>query len=226
MNINLEKFENFENIQIITKKKHGWVINEDESMISLDFENIERLLTNHCEFIQVNLYTILNLNYINQGLSNINKEYLVVAGKIYIITSRYLKTIKSAFKKKFLLKDSKEKPNFKGKYLKNNNIIQLEIKNIRYLVRKGSLTTITYNDGSQRCFYQTLKYFDKLLSNELSFIRVRRDCIVNTIYLNNYQINKKTKTGEICIESNVFPISRRNLQSFKKIIPSIKISYD
>jgi len=224
MNITLQKFENIDSIQIIIRKRHGWVINENEpNLPSIDFQNIDNLLTKNLDLVQINLDTIINLNNINQSLSNIEKEYLVVGGKIYIITTRYLKKVKAAFKKKFLLKDTKYTPNFKGNYLKSENIVLLEIKNIRYLVRKGSLTTITYNDGSQRCFYQTLKYFDKLLSKELSFIRVRRDCIVNTVYLNNYQINKKTKTGELSIESSTFPISRRNLQSFKKIIPYIKI---
>ncbi|WP_435355919.1 LytTR family transcriptional regulator DNA-binding domain-containing protein [Emticicia sp. SJ17W-69] len=224
MDINTQDFDNFDTIQVLIRKKNGWYINDtDFNIPMIDFEDIESFLAQHNDFVQINLDTIVNLNYINEELSNISKDFLVLAGKIYIITTRYLKKTKSAFRKNILLKNSKEIPNFKGKYLKNNNIIQLDTKNIRFLVREGSLTKITYQDGTQRSFYQTLKYFDKLLSNEHTFIRVRRDCIINTAYLNHYQINKKNKTGEISIESNVFSISRRNLQSFKKIIPYIKL---
>lgn len=224
MNINIQGFENFDTIQVLTRKKNGWyAYDTDFNIPKINFDDIESFLAHHNDFVQINLDTIVNLNYINEELSSISKDFLVLAGKIHIITTRYLKKTKSAFRKKILIKNSKETPNFKGKYLNNNNIIQLDVKNIRFLVREGSLTKITYKDGTQRSFYQTLKYFDNLLSNEYTFIRVRRDCIINTAYLNHYQINKKNKTGEISIESNVFSISRRNLQSFKKIIPYIKL---
>jgi DNA-binding LytR/AlgR family response regulator len=209
-----------ETIKYITKKNNSWVYDTD-NQTSHEISDINSFLSSNIQFIKISAYMIVNLNYVEGYLLNGTSGFMVISGIKFDVARRYISQVRTVHKIFLNQKYSKVANSEKSKWLSkiNPSIDQLNeigIENIQYLERKGTLTTIHYNDGSKRSFYESLKYFEKIFNNHPFLIRIRRNCIVNVKHTNNYQVNSATKTAKIDIESQKFNISRRQLPAFKR----------
>lgn len=209
-----------ETIKYITKKNNSWVYDTD-NQTSHEISDIDSFLSSNTQFIKISAYMILNLNYVEGYVLNGTSGFMVVSGIKFDVARRYISQVRIRYNSFLNQKYSTTESSGKSKWLsKVNNskdqLREINIENIKYLERKGTLTTIHYNDGAKRNFYESLKYFEKFFNNHPFLIRIRRNCIVNVKHTNNYQVCSATKTAEINIESQKFNISRRQLPTFKR----------
>ncbi len=205
-------------IPVLLRKKQNWyMISSLSSPKAVFVDDIGVLLYMHRQLVYINKDTIINVEYIDTVLSNLVKEYVVIEGKMYIISSKYMLLLKHLLKERYPSIYACINNHTKGTYLRGGNSkTRIDIENIECLIRKSTQTIIFYKDGTTSYFYETLKYFSENILKRGTFIKVRRDCIVNLQYINSFKIDKRNKTGEIYIKSQILSISRRNLTLFKK----------
>lgn len=204
-------------IPVLLRKKQNWYIVPTLSNPKTVVDDIGVLLYMHRQLVYINKNTIINVEYIDTVLSNIVKEYIVIEGKMYIISPKYMLLLRHLLKERYPSIYACINNHTKGTYLRGGNSkIRIDIENIECLIRKSTQTIIFYKDGTTSYFYETLKYFNENILKRETFIKIRRDCIVNIQHINNFKIDKRNKTGEIYIKSQILSISRRNLTLFKK----------
>lgn len=199
-------------------------------------------------FVKINGKTVINFNSIAgfclQGNSNC---YFLVGNKFHTISEHYIHEVKKLYglflqnrlnnqfcatharlsTTHFSTDEENEIPKKRGGYINSSNI-KLELLNkkldfdkIIYLQRRETLTTVYFEDGTIRHFYDTLYSFEKFLGSNSPFIRIRRNCIINLKHIDYYQSNPQTKIGEVMVASQIFSISRRLFPEFRKKIQFI-----
>lgn len=210
--------ENKVEIPVLLRKKQNWYIVPTLSSPKTVFvDDVGVLLYMHRQLVYINNNTIINVEYIDTVLSNIVKEYIVIEGKMYIISPKYMLLLRHLLKERYPSIYASINNHTKGIYLRGiNSKTRIDIENIECLIRKSTQTIIFYKDGTTSYFYETLKYFNENILKRETFIKIRRDCIVNIKHINNFKIDKRNKTGEIYVKSQILSISRRNLTLFKK----------
>lgn len=126
--------------------------------------------------------------------------------------------------------DNSKTEKFKAGYFsrKNNklNTSVFNLSKIYSISRRGSISTVCFIDGNQSQFYEPLTFFEKISCIDQTFIRVRRELMVNLSYVSSIQI-KNSNQGRHSVLTILFgheyAISRRRLVQIKKKVLDLSI---
>lgn len=208
-----------ESISIITRRKNEIFAiskNKEKHTIIMDGAGFSLFQQSNTHFIKISANTLININHVDEFILD-TREVIVLDTQLKVSKS-YLLHIKSMLQSMYPTKviHNDLASGFKGVYFGRRNNLFPRIKDIIYLVRRGSYTTVIYGNGEQKQFYETLNYFEDFFKEENRFVRIRRNCIVNMDYISNFIKDSDRKVGKLLINSHEFPISRRLLPSFRK----------
>lgn len=208
---------------------------------------IKEFLLDNIQFLKINQTTIVNLNAVDECVFDELSGTIVIDGVSYHITRYFLPKVIHLFhniKAQKNINILNERNNIEipdasclpeescqtslGRYLSaNKNVEQLkcfDFSNIHYLTREGSLTTVNFADGRTAYFYETLKYFESIISTPETFVRVRRDCVINLKHVRYFKGGDKPKTGSVKIGTLSISISRRMLVKLKERLKNVSFS--
>lgn len=227
MSILLDNLEDIDNIDILFEEDCKWLYRTDMCQDVEFKEDIDKFLSENIQFVKINKTTIVNLNYLEDYSLKGLKSYLIISKMKFEIDGKFIANIRAA-KKKFQNSENTAilPTSAKGAWLYKVKQAQpdkpiatlIDAENIMYMLRRGSLTCVYYENEKKRFFFETLTYFEENLELSLPFVRVDRNCIINIKHIKSYTINSKTKIGEVNIDEQVFKISRRQLKLFRKKI--------
>lgn len=214
------------NTYVIKKRKKQWSLDchqpEINSLVFSD-EIFQLMLFKYDFLLKIDSFTVVNLNFVSNCFLNNSDGFLVINEILFHIPRRFISQVREAYKKHLLKKFEKlNSPNGNAvlssqKAYIPRRFLNLNINKIKFLSRKGSLTTIEFFDGEQEQFYEPLKNFEVVLNgHENIFFRINRNIIINVKLIESIKIQKETKTAEISIGGRKFIISRRQLPSFKR----------
>ncbi|GGD47752.1 hypothetical protein GCM10011514_09670 [Emticicia aquatilis] len=213
---NYKDLENIDDFQFLQKKQNYWYLckeNEADWEKYAFVEDINFFLLQHTQFSKINESKIINLNFLIDS-SKYNLEKLFFNN---IVSKKYLPSIKLAYQilinKKNDAEVSEINPQIsEKKKIKFNNI---EVENIKFIVRTGKTTDIYFKDNSISYVYETLTTFEEKLLHSSKFIRISRGCIINIEHISFFRINTKKRFAELRIGIHPFKVSRRLISSFK-----------
>ena len=98
-----------------------------------------------------------------------------------------------------------------------NNYKEIDADNLLYGIGEGSYTTLYFTDNTKITLSKLLKEVEQDLSN-CGFLRINKNCIINTLYIKSYSLGKDSKV--ILKNNSEFTISRRKKEKFKEIVQS------
>lgn len=214
-------------IAVLFRDGYKWYYKNDCSQeIKLEVD-IKKFLSENPQFVKINDFNIVNLNHVDDYSFKGSNSYFIISKIKYDISKAFIADVRAA-KKKF--QNDKNAPvlptSSKGAWLKKVKQTQpeksiatlIDVENLKYMLRVGSLTYAYYANEKNRNFYESLKYFEQNLKSTYPLVKVDRNCFINIKYVDSYKVDSQTKTGEVCISEKVFKISRRQLGLFRKKI--------
>ncbi|MFN3851354.1 MAG: LytTR family transcriptional regulator DNA-binding domain-containing protein [Spirosomataceae bacterium] len=233
MNTALFGHQQVNSIESIVKKGDGWYYSRDERSFEEKTESLPNLtdfLSQNNHFVRVNSGSIINLSHSSGCIFNEQGGFIIVSDKVYSISKKYLLNVKKAYHKYLISKYHIDASNTDKVYPTNNvekSIIfkKVDLSTAKYFIRTGIITKIYFENGTEKHYYETLKYFESLFDNTTPFVRISRNCIANINYIDDFSINSKAKLGEVIIGNVKLSISRRQLTTFKRKVRQVTGHY-
>lgn len=212
-------------IAVLFRDGYKWFYKNDCSQeIKLEVD-IKKFLSENPQFVKINDSNIVNLNHVDDYSFKGSSGYFIILKMKYDITKAFIADVRAAQKK---FQNDKNTPvlptSSKGAWLRKMKQIQpeksiatlIDVENLKYMLRIGSLTYAFYANEKNRNFYESLKYFEQHLESNYPLVKIDRHCFINIKYVDSYKVDSQTKTGEVQISEQVFKISRRQLGLFRK----------
>lgn len=230
MKISFQNPEEINTIKILFKKGKCWYYHLDnlEECHILDCD-LDSFLSTYNQFCQISPFHIINFNHVDDYLFSGKNNFLILSGIRYDVTRRYVSKVKTShvvfLNQKYVSFEPSNKGTWLSRKINKSSSFKVDVLNIKYLIRQGTITHAYYDNGKKQSFYETLKYFEEQLAPTLPFIRIRRNCIININYLSSYKVDSETKTAEVKIDSLNLGVSRRQLPSFKRKIKKSKLTF-
>lgn len=216
-------------IQSIVKKGNGWYYTSDDRNFDEKTESVSNLtdfLSQNNHFVRVNSGSIINLSHSKGCIFNEHGGFIIISDKVYSISKKYLLNVKKVYHNYLINKYKIDAASTDKVYPTNNvekSIIfkKVELSTAKYFIRTGIVTKIYFEDGTEKHYYETLKYFESLFDSTTPFVRISRNCITNIHYIDDFSINSKAKLGEVMIGNVKLSISRRQLTTFKRKVRQV-----
>ncbi|CAH0997684.1 hypothetical protein EMA8858_03818 [Emticicia aquatica] len=229
MNEQLLKSDKISKIRLIEKKEGNWCSAEK---VKVKIENIDVFLQEHNQFVNISAKKIINLEFVGRFSFDPSAAYIEIANTQIKVSRRFVPYVRSAFilflsqrnkslDQKSAVSMNKNDEKKRGTYLhvfENKISRKVDFKGIKYLFRDGSLTSVLFEDGKVRNYYESLKVFENKYLEKKDFLRINRNCIINTKHLSWFNINLTLNRGEVKIGTDSFKISRRSLVQFKLLV--------
>lgn len=216
---------NTNNIAVFFRDGYKWYYKNDccqEIKLEVD---IKKILSENPQFVKIDECYIVNLNHVDDYSFKGSTGYFIISKMKYDITKAFIADVRAAQKK---FQNNKNAPilptSTKGAWLRKMKQTQpdksiatlIDVENLKYMLRIGSLTYAYYANEKNRNFYESLKYFEQHLESNYPLVKIDRNCFINIKYVDSYKVDSQTKTGEVSISEQIFRISRRQLGLFRK----------
>lgn len=213
------------NIAVLFRDSYKWYYKNDcfqEIKLKVD---IKKFLSENHQFVKIDDYHIVNLNHVEDYSFKGSKGYFIISKTKYDIEKAFIADVRVAQKR---FQNNKNVPiiptSTKGAWLRKMKQTQpdksiatlIDVENLKYMLRIGSLTYAYYTNEKKRNFYESLKYFEQNLKSNYPLVKIDRNCFINIKYVDSYKVDSQTKTGEVSISEQIFRISRRQLGLFRK----------
>lgn len=219
--------EKINTIPLFIRKGNKWFYSVGDKFEELLLPNttLKDVFVSNPQFVQINTYKVLNLNYVEDHIFTGTSGFLVVKGVCHNVPRRFVSRVRTSHKIFVTQKYIQSKDTNKGIHLsqKPKESFLSTIDQIKYLIRDGSTTLVYYKNNTRSIYYDSLNFFENLFDTKSPFLRINRNCLVNINRLDSYQLDTKAKTGIVLINNQIFKISRRAFYEFKREILKIDV---